>query len=113
MVGWESLAAPNQTIADNLVQDTTANPAGQGQPTCLNKGDRMLERLKIQKKVFMAEDIGMIAKVVGISALLAIAIRYGAPFVTWPSGVPVVVALVVLPSIILGVLLVWRGQQAC
>ncbi|MBD1909304.1 hypothetical protein [Leptolyngbya sp. FACHB-16] len=61
----------------------------------------------------MTEDIRMIGKVVGISALLAIAIRYGAPLVTWPSGAPVVVTLIVLPSILVGLLLFWRGQQAC
>lgn len=58
----------------------------------------------------MSQDIGLIAKVFLLSALLAIALRYGAPLLTWPSETPVVLAVVLLPSITLGLLLVWRGQ---
>ena len=82
-----------------------------GRKKVQTNGDTMLKRLK--SSFFMKEDIGMIAKVAGISALLAIAIRYGAPLIDWPSGVPVVVSLIVLPSVLMGVLLFWRGQQAC
>jgi len=61
----------------------------------------------------MSEAIGLIVKVIGISAGVAIAIRYAAPLAVWPSSTPVVTTLVVLPSLVMGMLLLWRGQQEC
>jgi hypothetical protein len=58
----------------------------------------------------MGSNLGFVVKVIGLSALIAIAIKYAAPLLaapTTPANV-FVLLVVLLPSLLLGLALGWR-----
>jgi hypothetical protein len=52
-----------------------------------------------------------ILKLLMISAMSSVAIKYGAPWLNIPATPEVALALVLSPSLVLGSLLLWRGWQ--
>jgi len=96
----------NREIVEDVVFNRFCCSNQQEEPDTIQKIGKV-------KPDTVMENVGLILKVVGVSAGVAIAIRYLAPLVTWPSSAPVVLALVLLPTVVMGVLLTWRGQQEC
>lgn len=52
-----------------------------------------------------------ILKLLIISAALSVAIKYGAPLLKIPATSEVALVLVLTPSILLGMVLLWRGWR--
>ncbi|MGJ3245995.1 MAG: hypothetical protein ACFE0I_07980 [Elainellaceae cyanobacterium] len=59
----------------------------------------------------MGKNIGFILKILGISTLGAIAIKYGGPYLNIPATPVTAILIVLLPSMIMAVLLSWRVQN--
>jgi predicted membrane chloride channel (bestrophin family) len=51
-----------------------------------------------------------IAKIIGISFILSILVKYGGQWFNPSPTVATAIAAVIVPSIFLGILLAWRGQ---
>lgn len=61
----------------------------------------------------MGSNLDFVVKVMGLSALMAIAIKYVAPLLigpTTPKNI-LVLLVVLLPSLVLGMVLSWRAWQ--
>jgi|GEM_PF-749165 len=56
------------------------------------------------------DDLVFISKVFLISAGVSVVIRYGAPLLSWSPTLSLVLGMVLLPSLLLAVVLVWRGK---
>lgn len=59
----------------------------------------------------MKNQTGFIFKVLIISLLLSVVIKYVGPYLNIPLTAQIVLIIVPLPSIILGIALLWRYQQ--
>ncbi|HHP7246097.1 MAG TPA: hypothetical protein ACFE0H_15570 [Elainellaceae cyanobacterium] len=59
----------------------------------------------------MGKNIGFILKILGISTIAAIAIKYAAPYLNIPATPATAISIVLLPSMIMAVLLSWRVQN--
>ncbi|PZV11489.1 MAG: hypothetical protein DCF22_14440 [Leptolyngbya sp.] len=53
-----------------------------------------------------------IVKVFGLSALISVAIKYGAPYFAISETNTTVLIMVVLPSILMAIALSWRSRHA-
>jgi hypothetical protein len=53
---------------------------------------------------------GFIVKVFGLSALISVAIKYGAPYLAVPETNATAIAVVLLPSILMAIALGWRSR---
>jgi xanthosine utilization system XapX-like protein len=60
----------------------------------------------------MAELLGFIFKVLALSALISIGIRYGGLFLTIPATPLIVLTMVCLPTLLMAIVLGWRGYAA-
>ncbi|MGK7887806.1 MAG: hypothetical protein AB4042_00630 [Leptolyngbyaceae cyanobacterium] len=58
----------------------------------------------------MPQSVGLIGKVMGLSLLISLAIKYLLPFLTIPATDAVALGIVLLPSLIMLVLLGWRSR---
>lgn len=56
--------------------------------------------------------VGVIVKVILMSWALAIAIKYGGPYLPLTANPQIALVAVWLPSIIVGLILAWRWQRA-
>ncbi|MBW4652222.1 MAG: hypothetical protein KME20_04090 [Kaiparowitsia implicata GSE-PSE-MK54-09C] len=59
-----------------------------------------------------ADSLLFLLKVLALSAAGAIAVKYGAPMGAIAPVGSVALAIVLLPSVVLGLLLAWRSKQA-
>jgi len=55
---------------------------------------------------------GFIIKVFGLSTLISIAIKYGAPYLAISETNATAIAVVLLPSILMAIALGWRSRQS-
>ncbi|MBF2002957.1 MAG: hypothetical protein IGS50_07585 [Synechococcales cyanobacterium C42_A2020_086] len=60
----------------------------------------------------MNSPLNVILKVMLASLALAVAIKYGGPMLPIPASAPVALTLVLLPTLLMGIALVWRAWQA-
>lgn len=60
----------------------------------------------------MAELLGFILKVLALSVFISIVIRYGGPVLTIPATPFIVLAMVCLPTLLMAIVLGWRGYVA-
>ena len=58
------------------------------------------------------EELRVVVKVMLISAVLSAGIRYGAPLLAWSPTLPLVLGMIVLPSLLMALVLGWRSQRA-
>lgn len=69
--------------------------------------------MKIQdfKHRFLGSEIGLILKVLALSTLLSILIKQGGPTLSIPATTTVALTAALLPALLMGIALVWRGWQ--
>ena len=56
------------------------------------------------------EALRVLTKVVVISIVLSVGIRYGASLLTWTPTLPLVLGMILLPSLLVALALGWRSQ---
>ncbi len=56
-------------------------------------------------------EVGITLKVLVLSILLSVVIKFAGPALSIPPTTPVALAMVLLPALLLGLALAWRGWQ--
>lgn len=56
-------------------------------------------------------DLGFVLKILLLSALISVGIKVLGPQLAIPATSAVALGIVLLPSLVLGVFLLWRGRQ--
>jgi predicted membrane chloride channel (bestrophin family) len=66
--------------------------------------------VKIERILLMLNQSIYIAKIIAISFILSILVKFGGQWFNPSPTVATAIAAVIVPSIVLGILLAWRGQ---
>lgn len=63
------------------------------------------------KQHFLDTSVGLVLKVLVLSTLLSVAIKYMGPILPIPATNTAALIITLIPTLIMGVVLAWRGWQ--
>lgn len=63
------------------------------------------------KNRFLGTEFGLILKVLALSSLLSVLIKQGGPTLSIPATTTLALTAALLPALLMGIALVWRGWQ--
>lgn len=63
------------------------------------------------KNRFLGTEVGLILKVLALSSLLSVLIKQGGPTLSIPATTTLALTAALLPALLMGIALVWRGWQ--